>query len=257
MTVRPILFSGPMIRALMDGRKTQTRRVLTLGGRRPDYIGPRGCTEDPACWGWDDGRSGYILADRDSDDPRAATWHDFAASWRAGDRAWVREAHAILPATAYRGSIGTGTIFQTVHPTDGYSAAVMREGFDRSGAPRWRPSIHMPRWASRLTLTVTDVRVQRLQDISEDDARSEGIERRTFTKLDGTDPQEWWVGHENGRATARSAFRDLWDSLNADRAPWDSNPWVVALSFTVRCGNIDQVGLTDRQLRDQITGGGA
>ncbi|WDA11435.1 hypothetical protein [Paracoccus marcusii] len=245
MTDRPILFSALMIRALLDGRKTQTRRVLTLGGRRPDYIGPRGCTEDPACWGWDDGRGGYILADRDSDDAQAATWHDFAASWRAGDRAWVREAHAILPATAYRGSIGTGTIVQTVHPTDGYSAAVMREGFDRSGAPRWRPSIHMPRWASRLTLTVTDVRVQRLWDISEKDAKAEGVP----PPPEGIAP-EW--SHYDSYV---DVFADVWDSLNAERAPWGSNPWVVALSFTVQRGNIDQVGLTDRQLRDQITGG--
>lgn len=245
MTDRPILFSAPMVRALLDGRKTQTRRLLTLGGRRPDYIGPRGCTEDPACWGWDDGRGGYILADRDSDEPRAATWYDFAASWRAADRAWVREAHAILPATAYRGSIGTGTIAQTEHPTDGHSAAVMREGFDRSGAPRWRPSIHMPRWASRLTLTVTDVRVQRLQDISEADAVAEGVDAITMDDV----PRQAAISH-------RSDFAALWNSLHGSEA-WAANPWVCALSFTVQRGNIDQVGLTDRQLRDQITGGGA
>jgi hypothetical protein len=106
----------------------------------------------------------------------------------------------------------------------------------------WRPTIFMPRWASRLTLIVTDVRVQRLQDISEGDARAEGVEHRTVTKLNGSDPQKWWFGHENGRATAKSAFRDLWDSLNAKRSyGWDANPWVCAVTFTAHQRNIDHL----------------
>jgi hypothetical protein len=86
------------------------------------------------------------------------------------------------------------------------------------------PSIHMPRWASRITLTVTDVRVQRLQDISRGDAMDEGCPLPNMA--DGPDPRDW--------------FADLWDSLNAKRAPWDSNPWVAAYTFTVEQRNIDQ-----------------
>ena len=94
--------------------------------------------------------------------------------------------------------------------------------------PRWRPSIHMPRSASRLTLTVTEVRVQRLQDISEEDARAEGIEGEFLPW-----PQGYW--------TYRPYFAELWNSLHGPDA-WDANPWVVALSFTVQHGNIDQIG---------------
>lgn len=207
MTDRPIIFSSPMVRALLDGRKTQTRRVLTSG-----------CDEAPAFV--DDG----IVTAFDADD-RPYRWPRTHA---IGDRLWVREAHTLLPRTAYRGSVGTGTIEQVEHPTDGYTAAVFREGFDRSGRPRWRPSIHMPRWASRLTLTVTDVRVQRLQEISEEDARAEGVE----------------LGGQNATSSNNVfAYQCIWDHLNAKRSgcTWSDDPWIVALTFSVERRNLDEV----------------
>ena len=208
MIDRPILFSGPMIRALLDGRKTQTRRVITK----------KAAHDALAIFGAD-----FLLLPGNVD----------LIGYAPGDRLWVRERFAVS-------GIGWGKKPSEAHGGKVHFHADPENGWhDYWGS--WRPSIHMPWRASRLTLTVTDVRVQRLQEISEDDARAEGVERRTFTKLDGTDPQEWWIGHENGRATAKSAFRDLWDSLNADRAPWDSNPWICAVSFTVHQGNIDQV----------------
>lgn len=160
------------------------------------------------------------------------------------DRLWVREAHALVPYTAYAHSDGVEV---TAHGGT-YEAAIYRQGFDRSqGSIRWRPSIHMPRWASRITLIVTDVRVQRLQDISEADAVAEGVEMESadppFYYVPGIWPHSITaVGIEEpgGRHAARS-FAKFWDSLNAKRAPWDSNPWVVALTFTVHHGNIDQV----------------
>lgn len=207
MTDRPIIFSSPMVRALLDGRKTQTRRVLTSG-----------CDEAPAFV--DDG----IVTAFDADD-RPYRWPRTHA---IGDRLWVREAHTLLPRTAYRGSVGTGTIEQVEHPTDGYTAAVFREGFDRSGRPRWRPSIHMPRWASRLTLTVTDVRVQRLQEITLGDICTEGLARTIYDFKPATDGFRVW--------------QELWDWLNASRGfGWDVNPWVVAMSFAVERRNIDEV----------------
>lgn len=224
MTDRPILFSAPMIRAILreievpGTGKTQTRRILKLHNEPPQYIGPKGCEKDPTCWGWEGPDGGYALADRDSEDPHACSWHDLEASYRPCDRLWVREAHALVPASAYRCSDG---VQQTINPHDRDMAAVYRCGWERS-APRWRPSIHMPHWASRITLDVTDVRVQRLHDISEDDAAAEGFS--------GT----------LAGATARHGFRHLWDSLNGKRGyGWERNPWIVALTFRPRLGNID------------------
>ncbi|MBN9272841.1 MAG: hypothetical protein J0J15_21885, partial [Mesorhizobium sp.] len=140
--------------------------------------------------------------------------------------------------TAYRMSIGTGTIAQREHPTDGYSAAVFREGFDRSGNPGWRPSIHLPRWASRLTLTVTDVRVQRLQDISEEDAQAEGCIKLKVTGRAAEFTGSQYLGLH--WPSCRAWYRDLWDSLNVARGfGWDANPWVVAVTFAVAHRNID------------------
>ena len=101
---------------------------------------------------------------------------------------------------------------------------------DVPSGTRWRPSIHMPRWASRLTLTVTDVRVQRLQEISEEDARAEGA-----YPCEGG----WsYGGSPLAGTTARGAFYCLWNSLHGPDA-WSANPWVCALTFTVDRRNID------------------
>lgn len=230
MTDRPIHFSGPMVRALVEGRKTQTRRVLADSHVCDDISSES--AEDFELRGWVGFSNGEALG---------AARVRFAV----GDRLWVREAHALLPRTAYRGSVGTGTIDQREHPTDGYTAAVFREGFDRSGRPRWRPSIHMPRWASRLTLTVTNVRVQRLQDMegqhpSESDAIAEGVnaihhsDRAFYYSAFHNDP------HSSDWCDPKDAFRELWDSLNAKRGfGWNVNPWVVALTFDVARRNID------------------
>jgi hypothetical protein len=104
--------------------------------------------------------------------------------------------------------------------------------------PPWIPSIHMPRWASRLTLTVTDVRVQRLHEISDDDAVAEGCECDSDGWRDYLFPSTQCCG------TARDSYRTLWNSLHGPDA-WDANPWVVAVSFSVQHGNIDQIGCTN------------
>ncbi|MEO0385079.1 MAG: hypothetical protein AAF234_16155 [Pseudomonadota bacterium] len=252
MPDKPILFSGPMVQALLDGLKTQTRRVLkkpippTDADRVFAWHPPIGATGNWA--------EGGLWADQHMrGDPGGP---DHVGGYKRycgplphtpGDRLWVREAHALLPRTAYRMSIGTGTIEQREHPTDNYSAAVFRQGFDRSGRLQWRPSIHMPRWASRLTLIVTDVRVQRLQDISEWDAIAEGLKWYE----DETKPERdsGWILEPNKRepgkvgvvsADARVGFEYLWDSINAKRGfGWEENPWVTATTFTVHQCNID------------------
>lgn len=230
MTDRPILFPAPMVRALRDGRKTQTRRVLKP--QPPAEVSVAGVFSD-GLFAWMSG---------DPEDLESWEFHgDFKAPFQSGDRLWVREAHAIVPRTAYRMSTG---VHQALRPDDDHDAAVYREGWERSRPGRWRPSIHMPRWASRLTLLVTEVRVQRLQNISEEDARAEGIERKSICGIG-----EVWKHYGNpdapvGWQLATQSFESLWDSINADRAggayAWDQNPWVTATTFSVIKANIDQ-----------------
>jgi hypothetical protein len=219
MTDRPIIFSAPMVRALLDGRKTQTRRVLCQfdPDRDPPHAGP------------------YIAGHR------AATWTDREGTpWRypgakgsaTGDRLWVRE--AFIGPYAYEVNEypprdwGNKAIW---FPADG----PVPEKHAGQFWHRARPSIHMPRWASRLTLTVTDVRVQRLQDISAKDSIAEGAHCRTCEAMGQS------ACHGRGCFASIDAYRTLWNSLHGPGA-WDANPWVVALTFTVQRGNIDKIG---------------
>lgn len=234
MTDRPIIFSAPMVRALLDGRKTQTRRALkpqpteqpaanchpahkprhpapyldAYCGEPRTYQNPRGQGRDWHWWQVDD-RCGPVAC---------------RVPYAPGDRLWVRE--TFIGPYAYEVNEypprdwGNKPIW---FPADG----PVPEKHAGQFWHRARPSIHMPRWASRLTLTVTDVRVQRLQDISEADAIAEGgdpVQARMYPEL----------------GTCRHWFQDLWNSLHGPGA-WDANPWVVALTFTVQRGNIDQL----------------
>lgn len=197
MTDRPILFSAPMIRAILrevsapGTGKTQTRRVLKPRPRRTIFF-----------------------------DAKTAGLEQFREpAYRAGDRIWVREAISYDRLDVDRDGILPPWYWADGNP-------------DAGDWTRPKPSIHMPRWASRLTLHVTDVRVQRLQDISEDDARAEGIERDSDGWRDYLMPATQCCG------SARNSFASLWDSLNAERAPWSGNPWVVAVTFRPVLGNI-------------------
>lgn len=235
MADRPIIFSGPMVRALIKGRKTQTRRLLKLAGRAPEYIGPHGCQDDPTCWGWDHADGGYITVEGDDKDHLPGWrngWHDWSGAYAPGDRLYVREAwrcSAKHDATAPRDLIPRS---MTIAFEAGGNIANQDSKDDWRPSPasyteaewmgRARPSIHMPRWASRLTLTVTDVRVQRLWAIDNLDAVAEGVR----------------VHCED---VARTEFSLLWNSLHGPDA-WDANPWVVALTFTVEQRNIDAGG---------------
>lgn len=190
MSDKPIIFSGPMVRALLDGTKTQTRRVL------------------------DNKRA--VMRDR-SDALDCVRIH-------VGDRLWVRENWQGLSVGDYLPTKSRICDLRYAATDSLANAATSVRGYP------WRPSIHMPRHASRLTLTVTDVLVQRLQEISEADARAEGIQ---------PNGRGWWTGAE-GQAgdTPRAAYALLWDSLHGHGA-WDANPWAAAYTFTVQRGNID------------------
>ena len=205
MTDRPIIFSAPMVQALIEGRKTQTRRILK-----------KGC---PAS-------RNLILPDGPN---KGAVQLNYAP----GNRLWVKEAWRIdgagcrVPAEMCR-------LHRVVeYRADGYEP-------DRHAE---RSPIFMPRWASRLTLTVSDVRVQRLQDISEADAWAEGCRRGEMNDhgepFPADEPDPSGIG-ERGWDCAGDWFADLWNSIHGPDA-WDANPWVVALTFDVHRGNIDEV----------------
>lgn len=206
MVDRPIIFSGPMIRALLDGRKTQTRRVLKP--QPPEWVDklsrpyryPR--TEVDRYGEEYPGKEIFGACTPDGD------W-GAEIRFEPGDRLWVREAFA-------RDSmIATGVRYAA---TDAIHELRVK-----------RPSIHMPRWASRLTLIVTDVRVQRLQEISEDDARAEGAVQNPTSGIDVGGPY-------------RSAFCTLWCNVHRSEDAWIENPWVAAISFDVHHSNIDALG---------------
>jgi hypothetical protein len=183
-------------------------------------------------------------------DDQRGLWHpednpDGASAWyvplplTVGDRYWAREAHALLSRTAYRASIGTGTIQQVEHPTDGYSAAVFREGFDRSGAPRWRSSTQLPRWASRLTIIPTSVRVCRVQDVTEDEALAAGVTkvRDACHVIKGFDYDLAGLCH----TSATTPFAKWWNSVHGPDA-WERNTWVCIARVTTHALNIDSMG---------------
>lgn len=213
MKDRPILFSAPMIRAILDGRKTQTRRVLDAW-----------CDEPPAFV-----EDGVVTAF--DENHRPYRWPKTNA---IGDRLWVREAWAPL---------------STLIHNDPGAQALADRGFYRADnstvdgeISRWRPSIHMPRWASRITLPVTDVRVQRLQDISEADAIAEGIELVKVTKQWGNHWRNYGADGMTDRS-AKYSFQTLWTSINGHKkmVSWNDNPWVAAYTFNPIIRNIDRI----------------
>lgn len=226
MTDRPIIFSAPMIRALLDGRKTQTRRLLPAAHPQLPHhnqIRMDALAFDPAkpeAWYWDG------VHDR--------VGASYPLRYASGDRLWLREAwrsascYDDLAPSAMGGEEPVRYEADASWQTWGWGAPLRSHG-------RLRQGIHMPRWASRLTLTVTDVRVQRLQDITEADALAEGV--GPVVPIEGR-PDLQWVKVKEGVAAPDYAFRLLWNSIHGPDA-WAANPWVCALTFTVRQGNID------------------
>lgn len=199
MRERPILFSGPMVRAILDGSKTVTRRVV-----RPAQVEALGL-ELAAL-------AGRLWPDID---PAPIQTHGLCPYGEPGDRLWVKETFG--PASS--------AVFDRlwVYRADNTSARVEFDAcavWDRidpiESADRWRPSIFMPRAASRIDLEIVSVRCERLQDIPDADAIAEGC--------------DW--GLEMGRCASPVAWYEaLWDTINGDRYPWASNPWVWRIEF--------------------------
>lgn len=206
MKERPILFSAPMVRAILDGRKTQTRRAVKFRGA--EDIETAGHGSGP--WPWS---------------PELDDWCS-CPHGEPGDRLWVRETWGLH-------RIHDKRVFSELSPKVWYAADGALDGTTLVG--KWRPSIHMPRWASRITLEVTGVRVERLHDITEEDALREGIERHS------QDDETWFTAGKNTSrgwyADGRAAFRGLWDSINGDES-WSVNPWVWVVEFTRLAGGV-------------------
>jgi hypothetical protein len=192
MNEKPILFNGEMVRAILDGRKTQTRRVI-----KPQPTGfPKHLTEGTTL--------SFTLKKKKWECPYAK---------RIDDRLWVRETWA------------SHEYMDDTRPSDFTKSAQMLPLWYRANNQmhnvnqgKWRPSIFMPRWASRITLHITDVRVERVQDISEEDAIAEGVLKAGGASL--------------SLYAARHHFSQLWDRINAKRGyGWDINPWVWVVEF--------------------------
>jgi len=226
MKEHPILFSGAMVRAILreQNPKTQTRRVV----RFPKHW--QHVTHDDLTAG------GFWNAYQSYDGGATNDFHRWLygdeplpQNYQPGDRLWVKETWADVntesgPAIAYR-SGGMHFCTDDAYPVEyerypGCEFSMwLGDLLRREPGHAWRPSIHMPRWASRLALEITDVRAQRLQSISEEDALAEGV------WLDPPDAHGF-------RSELRPAFRELWDSLNAKRGlGWAVNPWVFAYTF--------------------------
>lgn len=225
MPDRPIIFSAPMVRALLDGRKTQHRvvlkhKVIDLS------IAPRVEVDHPSWIQFIHPQGGPLTC----------------VKWPCapGDRLWVREAwrsascYDDLAPSAMGGEEPVRYEANASWQTWGWGAPLRSHG-------RLRQGIHMPRWASRLTLAVTEVRVQRLQDISEEDALAEGIEMVGLSGHAGAEWRNYGGGSpfvDSITTKTRESFATLWNSLHGPDA-WDANPWVGAITFTVERRNID------------------
>lgn len=221
---RPILFSAPMVRALLGGTKTQTRRAVKL-----PHMNPLGEWEQMS-WGGPHGgrtRDGYTVPLQQAIG-HSRTGEILGCPYgQPGDRLWVRETWSHAGFTGARGEI-SAVPDQLQHPNFcHYSAEWLHSQI------RWTPGIHMPRWASRILLEITDVRVERLQDISEADAIAEGIDRSpsmgkpcAFQWCDYRIPQdaaEWFNSPIH-------SYETLWDQINGAGA-WAANSWVWAVSI--------------------------
>lgn len=200
-TSKPILFNSDMVRALLDGRKTQTRRVV-----KPQPT--RNSGTEYWAWGGDPEAESLDIADIKNMIVKASPYN--------ADYLWVRETFA-----------RSGVDFDE-QPFEVEGPVYRTDAVNPN--PKWIPSIHMPRWASRLTLKITDIRVERLQYISEADAKAEGAKRGTLKIED-----QLLVG----QGSHRVGFANLWQSINGKTYPWDSNPWVWVVEFEVINQNID------------------
>lgn len=233
MTERPILFSGPMVRALLAGRKTQTRRVVKWKPHEPGYnLTFSGMSVGHHCTGVPS--SGWVLYSRGL----GGCWNErtkplHCPYGQPGDRLWVRENGWERPErTPHQMREGADTWERFYY--DAEVGEADHEQFKAWGFKR-RPSIHMPRWACRLELEVSAVRVERLHAISEGDAIAEGIRiiGDEYENFPNDGPNKYTIdlgGYHYNQPTARQCYCGLWTTINGE-ASWNANPWVWVVEF--------------------------
>lgn len=223
--MKPILFSTEMVRAILDGRKTQTRRTIKPQPEKSTVKFEQSVS--PVHW---QSRLPVDLRALYPDSlPTTILGSIFKCPYgQVGDRLWVRETWKTgkgldnLPPKLS----GEKSPFQ-------YKADMTtirgKDVTKYSPWGKWRPSIFMPRWASRITLEITDIRVQRVQEITEEDAIAEGIAKQEY--IDYKPNSQF--GNDLKTVQTITFFAGLWDSINGKKYPWASNPWVWAISFKV------------------------
>lgn len=221
MKERPIIFNDAMVRAILEGRKTQTRRIV-----KPQPVVPAGASiklydetalhmtgrrswqvERPASY---DGQG--VIGHRDGSGKQVNLGR---MPFCAGDRLWVRECWSEM----FTDGVGEHLVYRADGEQDKQWLSY----------GRWKPSIHMPRWASRITLEITAVRVERLQDISEEDAKAEGVQMECDEEGRRCWVDYMWPGTRITLSAADS-FASLWQSIYGVES-WQSNPWVWVVEF--------------------------
>jgi hypothetical protein len=213
---RPILFQGAMVRALLAGTKTQTRRIVKLPHMNPLGVWEAGVMGGPSMRT----RRGETVPEH----PvlgHSRTGDIVGPRWWAGDRLWVREAWT------------THKCFDHIPPRDLETRSIHYIADGKIETGKYRQAFHMPRWASRTLLEVTEVRVQRLQDISEEDAEAEGVLQWGADLMADPKVTQYEIDQmavRYGTGSLRCGYAALWDSING-LGSWAANPWVWAVSF--------------------------
>lgn len=232
MKARPILFNTDMVKAILAGQKTQTRRAVNAD-MAANFDEPRGTEDVLAGYPFVETEGGYVSALK------------LCPFGQPGDLLYVREAWRpavsdVACTNEYRADGAHIKIDDTeIDASIWLSYRKPEEQYPDMAPPKWRPSIHMPRWASRLTLEITDVRVERLQEISEEDARAEGIQSKPgIVVIDGkqTPSPVYFAGELYPEISPSVAFRSLWQSIYSN---WSDNPWVWVAEFKVHHCNVD------------------
>jgi len=202
MKERPILFNAEMVKAILSGRKTQTRRIMK---DQPEVIPPEDECGVPGYW---------IPCHAGKTMVRNDMMKIACPLGMRGDQLWVRETWA-----RYNIDQDSHDMAYRATKTD-----------DWPEGARWRPSIHMPRWASRIDLLITGVRIERLNSISEHDAQAEGATTAVWFAKHGVPEEDWetLTPGPNFPATHINGFATLWDSIYQN---WDENPWVWVIEF--------------------------
>jgi len=202
MNERPILFKAEMVNAIIEGRKTQTRRILKGSA---EFKGPY--------------NSAYIEQYKND-----RGWKRICPHGKPGDRLWIRETHAFDKQLDYLKASQLSKYEPVFYHANTMVRTVACSMIEKG---RTRPSIFMPRWASRIQLEITDIRVERLNDISEEDCDAEGFGGDfPHVVMPTLDPGDW----SDGQKSLPECYRDIWESINGPGS-WDSNPFVWVISF--------------------------